>query len=291
MSKISDADVKAWMHEEDPSRVISASQKRAAVRDGGASATSVKNYTIPLSYLLPSLAGQGRAAIKDAYIRHFGRDGGWLGGVGFGFMEGYQAALAARQPVELIAKKIGDYRVTVAEDAITVSHGRDIVFAYTAGDAEPIIAQPLSELTSPPSGFMTADGKQVAHPADATPEYSIPLYAARQPVGQEPMAWLIHWTKNEGGPEATTKASRAEAVGMLTNSPRIEPLYAAPPAQAVDLEQFRRPVETWKRKRERSLRQAIAAGKAAPLVEGLRRNVADADRLLAVIDSSKAVQS
>jgi len=57
-----------------------------------------------------------------------------------------QAVLAARQPVELIAQKVGAYRVTVAEDAITVSHGRDIVFAYSAGDAEPINArQPVGE--------------------------------------------------------------------------------------------------------------------------------------------------
>lgn len=51
------------------------------------------------------------------------------------------AALADRQPVALIAQKVGDYRVTVAEDAITVSRGRDIVFAYSAGDAEPINAR------------------------------------------------------------------------------------------------------------------------------------------------------
>jgi hypothetical protein len=58
-----------------------------------------------------------------------------------------KAALAARQPVELIAQKVGDYRVTVAEDAITVSKGRDIVFAYSAGDSEPIIdaRQPVGE--------------------------------------------------------------------------------------------------------------------------------------------------
>lgn len=60
----------------------------------------------------------------------------------------WQAALASRQPVVLIAQKVGDYRVTVAEDTITVSHGRDIVFAYSAGDAEPIIArQPVAYKT------------------------------------------------------------------------------------------------------------------------------------------------
>lgn len=38
----------AWRHEEDPDRVISASQKDQALRDGGASASSVRAYTIPL---------------------------------------------------------------------------------------------------------------------------------------------------------------------------------------------------------------------------------------------------
>lgn len=57
------------------------------------------------------------------------------------WIEELEEALAARQPVELIAHKVGDYRVTVAEDAITVSHGRDIVFAYSAGDPEPINAR------------------------------------------------------------------------------------------------------------------------------------------------------
>lgn len=46
----------------------------------------------------PSPGGQGDATIKDAYIRHFGWECGWLGDVGFGFIEGYRAALAARQP-------------------------------------------------------------------------------------------------------------------------------------------------------------------------------------------------
>ena len=38
----------AWRHEEDPDRVISASQKDQALRDGGASASSVRAYTFPL---------------------------------------------------------------------------------------------------------------------------------------------------------------------------------------------------------------------------------------------------
>jgi hypothetical protein len=38
----------AWMHHDDPRRVISAMQKADAVKDGGASASSVASYTAPL---------------------------------------------------------------------------------------------------------------------------------------------------------------------------------------------------------------------------------------------------
>lgn len=84
------------------------------------------------------------------------------------FAQDVAAALAARQPVDLIAQKVGDYRVTVAEDAITVSHGRDIVFAYSAGDPEPISArQPVGEEPLPTGvyysfahdNFYSDDGK------------------------------------------------------------------------------------------------------------------------------------
>jgi|GEM_PF-2446004 len=58
--------------------------------------------------------------------------------------------------------------------------------------------------------------------------------AARQPGA--PRAWLIHWSKIPlESPEVTTSASRVDAVSALTDPPRIEPLYAAPPAQGIDL--------------------------------------------------------
>lgn len=46
----SDPTIKAWMHKDDPARVISDVQKQQALRDGGASAASVKPYTIALTY-------------------------------------------------------------------------------------------------------------------------------------------------------------------------------------------------------------------------------------------------
>jgi len=60
--------------------------------------------------------------------------------------------------------------------------------------------------------------------------------AARQPGAQVPRAWLIHWSHIPlESTEVTTSASRVDAVNALTDPPRIEPLYAAPPAQGIDL--------------------------------------------------------
>ncbi|MDI9249037.1 hypothetical protein QMZ25_10600 [Stenotrophomonas sp. RS-48] len=139
-----------------------------------------------------------------------------------------QAALAARQPVALIAQKVGDYRVTVAEDAITVSHGRDIVFAYSAGDADPI--------------------------------------NARQPVG-EPVAWLVHWSDMPlESLEVTRSASRISEVSALTNPPRIVPLYAAPPAEPVDLGAVCQLAKKWMRIGGEDAR--FCAGELLTLIDG-----------------------
>lgn len=63
--------------------------------------------------------------------------------------------------------------------------------------------------------------------------------AARQPGAQVPRAWLIHWSHIPlESTEVTTSASRVDAVNALTDPPRIEPLYAAPPAQGIDLGQL-----------------------------------------------------
>ena len=47
-TKAGGAQIAAWAHEEDPARVISAAQKAQAERDGDASASSVKPYSVPL---------------------------------------------------------------------------------------------------------------------------------------------------------------------------------------------------------------------------------------------------
>ena len=45
----SDAEIAGWLHEEDRTRVVSASQKAQALKDGGASASSLRAYSIPLA--------------------------------------------------------------------------------------------------------------------------------------------------------------------------------------------------------------------------------------------------
>lgn len=114
--------------------------------------------------------------------------------------------------------------------------------------------------------------------------------AARQPVG-EPVAYVEFLDRQNDSLRRAIHAIMAKLAFLLDEDQFADvdaialAAGVAPPAQAVDLGEFRRPVESWKRKRERSLRQAINAGKASPLIEGLRRDLADADRLLALIDS------
>ena len=55
---------KAWMHEEDPYRVISDVQKQQAIRDGGASASSVRPYSIAL--VAPEAPAQASAVDERA---------------------------------------------------------------------------------------------------------------------------------------------------------------------------------------------------------------------------------
>ena len=44
-------DADAWMHEDDPTRVISAKTKAGALADSGASGSSVRSYSVPLHRL------------------------------------------------------------------------------------------------------------------------------------------------------------------------------------------------------------------------------------------------
>ncbi|OUM00525.1 hypothetical protein [Variovorax sp. JS1663] len=60
----------AWMHQDDPARVISAVQKAQALRDGGASASSVKAYSIPLAHppAADPVAAAGRLGVAVALL-------------------------------------------------------------------------------------------------------------------------------------------------------------------------------------------------------------------------------
>lgn len=147
--------------------------------------------------------------------------------------------LAARQPVNLIAQKVGDYRVTVAEDSITVSRGRDIVFAYSAGDAEPI--------------------------------------NARQPVG-EPVAWLLISEAGTaiGATRHARERESWEAAGGTTEplyaTPRVQDVdgYLAAFYELADMlgipAQPCSPKEVWETQMRPALQAAIAAQGPLPMV-------------------------
>lgn len=196
-------------------------------------------------------------------------------------------SLAARQPVELIAHKVGDYRVTVAEDAVTVSHGRDIVFAYSAGDAEPIMArQPVGDEERAETyrkGWEAghtaqAVGEPVARLIEAvegecdgltiSAETAASILAHVLPLGQEPAGYMVDGRIEQG---LFFDKTSAEAMAAM-NAGDVVPLFRSP-AQAVDLEPFRPFVE---------------AQRYEYISHGLTPEddcVAECDELLALIDS------
>lgn len=59
----------AWVHEEDPSRVISASQKATALRDQGASGSSVRPYSVPAYLHAPAAQAVDLAQEPMFYIQ------------------------------------------------------------------------------------------------------------------------------------------------------------------------------------------------------------------------------
>ncbi|GER21304.1 hypothetical protein [Variovorax boronicumulans] len=64
LSTASPGEALAWLHESDPARCITNLQKASALRDGGASASSVMPYSVPL-YAAPA---PGRAPLTDEQI-------------------------------------------------------------------------------------------------------------------------------------------------------------------------------------------------------------------------------
>lgn len=96
--------------------------------------------------------------------------------------------------------------------------------------------------------------------------------AARQPVG-EPVFQVVEGP-GEHRPRGTRQLREFPPIGTK--------LYAAPPAQAVDLGQFRPMVEEFRHNWANYGRTMTAAGKDTSTA---RQNVDAADRLLALIDS------
>ncbi|HEL5053052.1 TPA: hypothetical protein UOA92_000819 [Stenotrophomonas maltophilia] len=133
------------------------------------------------------------------------------------------AAPAARQPVGQITDTEIDARLNALYREMVDSGQHNGGMSGVAWDRA--VYRMASSKPSGNSGELDVDG-------------------SLQPVGQEPLAWLVHWSDMPlESPEVTRSASRISEVSALTNPPRIVPLYAAPPAQAVDLGQFRPPVE------------------------------------------------
>lgn len=97
-------------------------------------------------------------------------------------------------------------------------------------------------------------------------------YAARQPVG-EPVAWRYH---AEGDSTKWYYSDTESLLGLY------QPLYAAPQAQAVDLGQFRQPVQDW-------LDDAQASMEEHGDYDGVfGYAIEEGTRLLALIDSHSA---
>ncbi|GEM_PF-7022045 len=119
--------------------------------------------------------------------------------------------------------------------ALTLGHYTDDELAnavFLHGNEQPSMAALAAGKALPGIAYLTAAKERIRWLS----RHLAAALAVRQPVGQEPRAWLIHWSHIPlEAPEATTSASRVDAVSALTDPPRIEPLYAAQPAQGIDL--------------------------------------------------------
>ncbi|MBH1555834.1 hypothetical protein I5U56_06570 [Stenotrophomonas maltophilia] len=153
-------------------------------------------------------------------------------------------ALAVRQPVELIAQKVGDYRVTVADDAITVSHGRGIVFAYSAGDSAPIIdaRHPAGEPVGEPVAYQIRE-----HIKPGESEWFAPTVSRRGAWKSLPKEHYAEYVAVMGGYGPMGVIGQPLGPVALELNPygptmEVRALYAAPPAQTVDVAP--RPIDT-----------------------------------------------
>ncbi|WP_414616122.1 hypothetical protein [Stenotrophomonas geniculata] len=108
--------------------------------------------------------------------------------------------------------------------------------------------------------------------------------AARQPVGEQRAALWIQFAKNGNIQFWTKDQDRAVAESFLHARP-LTAFYASPqqPAQAVDLGQFRRPIEEWRSDMEKWVKEHGDPRGA------FASDLAEADRLLALIDSHSGV--
>lgn len=115
--------------------------------------------------------------------------------------------------------------------------------------------------------------------------------AARQPVGDVPYGFVLDW---KSAPASfTTKAGVAAEHRDYKNC-NVVPVYRAPPAQALELGQFRASVQAHRdgfvanRVMTEDARDPVPERKERDL-QRINAQIAECDRLLAVIDGSKAV--
>lgn len=153
-------------------------------------------------------------------------------------------------PGEAIDVLVQGYERTIARlsDALNAESGPTFMGEMVLPQQQPsaagvpkgyvLVPAALAERVQDSLGRFTSDEGFAQADVDTSDDFGA-CVAALQPVGQEPVAWRY---LNEKSKSWNTTTSEVVA-GLMRDSGRgVEPLYTAPPAQAVDLGQFREAV-------------------------------------------------
>ncbi|MEN5338957.1 hypothetical protein ABE583_03045 [Stenotrophomonas sp. TWI143] len=190
--------------------------------------------------------------------------------------------LAARQPVRYVRLPQSDLDL-INEAAARQPEGATVKDSLTVAARQPVGQITDTEIDARLNALyreMVDSGQHNGGMSGVAWDRAVYRMAASQLVG-EPVAWLVHWSDMPmESPEVTRSASRISEVSALTDPPRIVPLYAAPPAQAVDLGRVRASLQ--------SLLHWIDDWAETPEESGIAAIEAEAEAVLALIDG-KAV--